>query len=948
MNKTNILLRLFVFWTFYITGSAQEPAPGNTIDFNNVKMPESPSAAAFGKVEEVSVNTATGIPNISIPLYTFEIDGVSVPISISYNASGIKVGQLATSVGLGWSLEAGGQFSRSVRAKADEFDGILKGQGPLTDDWYDNYDIPPYDMETWQRAMRGNPFTNWEEALVRTRDHYPDQFGYSFLGHSGSFIFNPDPNPASENAIIKDKTDGIKILWDESVNADFGATDLNGNTYNFFTSHTEKSNNRNAYEANGGTAGPDFIEWQDDGGNKPITAWKLSEIITKNNKTIEFAYQSVDMEYSIYGAESHITIGYGCEPVNGAAPRISTLAHTNITYKYNTQLIKKISSPDGNVEVTFNYVTDPDPNNNLPKSVWKTRLENILIEDFTNPQHTKKKEFRFVYLQFSGDPRLKLWQLYEVGFTDNNQEVEKPRYIFDYDGGTLPPKDSFAQDFFGYYNASGNTSPETMVPNTTVFDPTFQDWFEARSRDRTLNSSSVQNGILLNITYPTGGTTHFEYEPNELNGKYCGGLLVTKIENIDETGTYNKKTYQYEGPLIGFSLSNHDLTTKYEGSTISYYSSFVDAAPGYQPGYFYEKVTVTSTDIENSKSYREEHYYEENDYTQHKIDYALKQKKYFVENQSNPIKAEDYVNNIVGTLFSVEWNILGDMKCYSPDVVNTSFKLGYNEIARKLEHYGNFAYLPTQVTTTDFLKQGSINKPVTTTKNITYDPDTVLKTQEIIDTGDEIITTDYQYPWSDGINLPNLPMALPISKIVHSNKQENGDPIFGQYFEYDANGNIKKTYQYNKGEVGNNTAIINTFYDYEEMSNFLFSNGKPVQVWNKSGEATTYIWGLKGQFPVAKIEGKTRAALDQNLLAAVEIAPYSALPGALDNLRLSLINDKAMLTTYTYKPLAGVETITDPKGDKITYHYDEFGRLDYVEDKDGNILSENEYHYRPQ
>jgi YD repeat-containing protein len=53
-----------------------------------------------------------------------------------------------------------------------------------------------------------------------------------------------------------------------------------------------------------------------------------------------------------------------------------------------------------------------------------------------------------------------------------------------------------------------------------------------------------------------------------------------------------------------------------------------------------------------------------------------------------------------------------------------------------------------------------------------------------------------------------------------------------------------------------------------------------------------------------------------------------------------------MITTYTYKPLIGISTVTDPKGDTQTYIYDDFNRLKEVRDKDNNILSENQYHYR--
>jgi len=50
-----------------------------------------------------------------------------------------------------------------------------------------------------------------------------------------------------------------------------------------------------------------------------------------------------------------------------------------------------------------------------------------------------------------------------------------------------------------------------------------------------------------------------------------------------------------------------------------------------------------------------------------------------------------------------------------------------------------------------------------------------------------------------------------------------------------------------------------------------------------------------------------------------------------------------MVTTYTYKPLVGVSVITDAKGDKMKYEYDELGRLIRVRDKFDNILSETQY-----
>jgi YD repeat-containing protein len=113
------------------------------------------------------------------------------------------------------------------------------------------------------------------------------------------------------------------------------------------------------------------------------------------------------------------------------------------------------------------------------------------------------------------------------------------------------------------------------------------------------------------------------------------------------------------------------------------------------------------------------------------------------------------------------------------------------------------------------------------------------------------------------------------------------------------------------------------------------------------GTSEVFIWGYQKSFPIAKIENATYAQVqpyESNLQTVSDTGTEAALLTALTSLRTSLPN--AMVTTYTHIPLVGVSTITDPKGDTITYTYDSFGRLQNVKDKNGNILSENEYHYK--
>ena len=54
------------------------------------KIPVSPEAAALAKMVNYPVNFNTGVPDISVPLYTLQAGGLSLPITLSYHAGGLK------------------------------------------------------------------------------------------------------------------------------------------------------------------------------------------------------------------------------------------------------------------------------------------------------------------------------------------------------------------------------------------------------------------------------------------------------------------------------------------------------------------------------------------------------------------------------------------------------------------------------------------------------------------------------------------------------------------------------------------------------------------------------------------------------------------------------------------------------------------------------------------
>ena len=119
MRKTSILL--LCLWAC-LCGDAFAQNPSTIA---NVAIPPSPEASALAQYSEIPVAHYTGVPQISLPLASLSGRNLSLPVSLSYHASGIRVDQVASREGLGWSLNAGGVITRTVNGGPDELNGYF-------------------------------------------------------------------------------------------------------------------------------------------------------------------------------------------------------------------------------------------------------------------------------------------------------------------------------------------------------------------------------------------------------------------------------------------------------------------------------------------------------------------------------------------------------------------------------------------------------------------------------------------------------------------------------------------------------------------------------------------------------------------------------------------------------------------------------------------------------
>lgn len=492
----------------------------------------SPNAAAIQKYGDYNVNLYTGIPDISIPIFEIDAGPIKVPIVLTYHAGGIRYADKASWAGMGWSIQAGGQVTRTVNGKRDE-DTFLA----INND----YSVDPFNYCA--------NFSYKELTATGTNDREPDLFSYNFPGASGNFLLRQGGLPP-----LLFPESAIKLVRNPNY---FDITDTQGLMYRFGADWAGLNGYRELLSSTSGSIN-----------TTAISTWYLQEIKTQNSDDyVTFKYQNLGT-ITTSEIESNITLMDQCN--TGDAVLLPCNSYSPVTTQVSTSSTISQLAPE---EIFFKtgkvrFVLGAS-RTDLPGSPSIERLSRIEIYSKLNGQYYLEKSFvllnsgNFKLASNNGDARLKLDGL-EVRDASNTL-IQK--YSFTYQTTTFSwdaVEGSYRRDLFGFYN--GKTGNTNLIPQETVHyqanSGTGLTTISIGGADRNTDTTFYKEGVLKRITFPTGGYTEFEFEPHKYSDagvtKYGSGLRIKKIIKNDGQNTYST-LYRYGNNDDGFGHKNFDV-----------------------------------------------------------------------------------------------------------------------------------------------------------------------------------------------------------------------------------------------------------------------------------------------------------------------------------------------------------------------------------------------------
>ncbi len=548
---------------------------------------QSPEAYSLGKYGDIPVSLYTGIPDISIPLYALTDEEVSVPISLSYHAGGIRVEEKASWVGLGWALNAGGVITRTVVDEADDNPDAARSEFNV--DAIGSY----HSRVLHDDAFWNNPHSDslrLADSDYREFDSEPDIFFYNFLGYTGQFFLPEKPQSGTPIALTSSHSK-IKIV-----------PEFNNNDYIYRWSVVDENGIKYEFDAKDEHVSDQFSIYDGTSFRDNYTSWYLSEIEFRNGEKIIFDYsQPRDVSYynksysaiilddstaqdAISEVLSHhkvvklerirsknFTLDFvtATNPDRFDSPKYIADSDTLEKQEYSlseiilwkkhdsgsdSSIVKKYSFDYGYFNNTVQHQLDNSWSVSSP-DIWKRlRLDSVSI---VSEYDTLLQKYSFEYDEDRFNYRR--YNMQTGQYENTGYYVTFPRYssfVCHYNSTPLPLDyhkllcdDRPVVDHWGFFNAQWENNG-SGIP----YFYSSADGSPLPPANLEVNESAVKSGMLTKITYPTGGYAEFEYESNSyghidvhtVTEKLAGGLRIASIKTYDGTGSpATQKSYDY-------------------------------------------------------------------------------------------------------------------------------------------------------------------------------------------------------------------------------------------------------------------------------------------------------------------------------------------------------------------------------------------------------------------
>ncbi|WP_407426208.1 hypothetical protein [Arcticibacter sp.] len=986
------LLRNYLFFVFLISAFICDAQIQEVPKYN----PQSPAAAAFSRYGEIPVDLSTGIPSITIPLYTIKVGGIELPITLSYHASGIKVTDVSSEVGLGWVINVGGNVTCQVLGQPDAM-GLPKPTYKTEIQFNERLAQTANSIglrlgfirEVWQDiTQKGSTDQGIYDGYI---DFFSDRFSYNlFTGENGVFR--------------KDFLDGsVKLLPYNPIAVTFTEDRIEIKSANGFL-HS-------------------FIP-----ANGLYDLYLPSKIVAPNNEEVNYNYQSgwnyagtvvtssSLIRYSDGGPAEIYSDGTGTsDPQLKLVGHSHDLQHNSFINDYITKFIENIVTP--NETITFEYSSRSD--------VPSKRLSRITVKDKWN------HEIRKIVLEhsyFQGGSTTSRLRLDNVRFYNAN-ETESNAYSLSYNAGLFPlypgASNSYAMhnDYWGYLSTSKFNQLPTLL-NSSSDIATLGISFGNFNPD----PDGVKSGLLREIIYPTGGKTEFQYKANCEDG-LIGGVRIESIKNLDPvTGKVSTKTYRYFDPV--FRPIDEAAFRSGTKQNFAYYkrpmSLIIDKKT-------YGSVSYSSTGLSSNKMTNgnmvmfgrvEELYGDEvNNIGKKVYSYFIDPQWFSIYNPAilaldpgyrnsflddfgnykpqlaetiyysyNPldglkkVQREEYLYTekkqdrfqvglaIGSTINLIPFEMSMDDAFYLHNSAGSSYYDNYSSSLVRCDAVGHSnKSMLTEKKVSSYDSNGSVT--ITTSEKYNYDEYLQISEKELQTNANSPAKTKYIYPYHS-----TLSQTAPYNAMVSRNILS---PVIEEStFRGDAFLQSRKTnYDFWNGASWSSTpsqlilpkTIQSAIAGSNPENRVSFSSydgvGNVTNVSKERGTPVAYIWAYQKAYPVVMAENLSANDLNNQCNQVLNNLGYTNGINSFDTYLMSLGDlstsaakiswaefnrqlraglNSAHITTYTFIPLVGMTSMTDPKGQIITYEFDSFQKLKLVRDGNGNIVKEYTYHIKGQ